>query len=429
MFRTMCSVAGVLPSVLPTVRDVLALPAVSAGLPVVRSGEDGLDRTVRWVHVSEISDIAGLLEGGELILTTGIALPGSARELRRYVRDLAAVGVCGLVVELGRRYRGALPAPLIAAAADAGLPLVELHRETPFVAVTQAVHTAILDARMRELVAYDDRERHRTLLTALALAGDVPVEPADLVSRADALGVPLRDRVITGAVVRTRAPAPPPAALLRDLANRSADTLRAQGVAALVGLLDDHHVAVLMSQPDDRRVDPVLQRLADQVHAAGGHRGPAELVLGVGASVHTVAQAAASIREAVRVSATAATLAPRRGWYRAAELGLHGLVHDLREAAALRGYVARELAALDGHDDADHLREVLTAYCRNGGNKTATAAALFVSRASLYDRLAKVERVLGVDLGDADVVLGLHFALLARATLAQPEAAVRAFGG
>jgi hypothetical protein len=33
---------------------------------------------VRWVHVSELADIATLLRGGELVLTTGIALPSAA---------------------------------------------------------------------------------------------------------------------------------------------------------------------------------------------------------------------------------------------------------------------------------------------------------------------------------------------------------------
>ncbi len=71
---------------LPSLRDVLDLPAVRRGDPQVRAAAGHLDRRVRWVHVSEVSDIASLLEGGELILTTGIALPESAagaRPLRR----------------------------------------------------------------------------------------------------------------------------------------------------------------------------------------------------------------------------------------------------------------------------------------------------------------------------------------------------------
>ena len=137
---------------LPSLRDVLDLPAVRRGDPQVRAAAGHLDREVRWVHVSEVTDIASLLEGGELILTTGIALPESAAALARYVQELTSAGVTALAVELGRRYRDALPGDLVVAAERSGLPLIELRRVTPFVAVTQAVHTLILDARMQELI-------------------------------------------------------------------------------------------------------------------------------------------------------------------------------------------------------------------------------------------------------------------------------------
>jgi purine catabolism regulator len=102
---------------------------------------------------------------------------------------------------------------------------------------------------------------------------------------------------------------------------------------------------------------------------------------------------------------------------------LRGLVHTLRGDPALADYVERELAPLLDHDAAHGTRlyDFLTAYCRAGGNKTAAANELFISRAALYDRIAKVQTVLGVDLADPEVVLGLHFAVLARQTLQNPE--------
>lgn len=58
---------------IPTVRDVIGLPVVQAGDPEVVSAEN-LDCPVRWVHVSDMPDLAGLLHGGELVLTTGAGL-------------------------------------------------------------------------------------------------------------------------------------------------------------------------------------------------------------------------------------------------------------------------------------------------------------------------------------------------------------------
>lgn len=44
---------------------------------------------MRWAHVAEVADIAHLLRGGELVLTTGVALPDDGPSLARYVADLA----------------------------------------------------------------------------------------------------------------------------------------------------------------------------------------------------------------------------------------------------------------------------------------------------------------------------------------------------
>src|SRR5919198_2432555 len=536
---------------LPTLAAVLELPAVRRGDPVVLAAADHLDRRVRWVHVSEVADIAHLLEGGELILTTGIALPESGDALVRYVTDLSAAGVSALAVELGRRYRDALPAELVDAAERSELPLIELRRETPFVAVTQAVHTLILDVRMQELIASDEahraftgltldgagpqevvdlvasmsgrpvihenlthqvlayscpdgdapevlaawesrvrrgpranwdgwavvdvatpsggtwgrlvmrcdpqpnprermllergatalvisrltdrdmdsleRQSHRTLLTALALSTGAPAEAA---ARARALGVPLEGRSLTGVVVRPTGEHIGPGGmpeLLRDLASQAVVALPALRIPALVGPLDDHRVAVLLSQERIAQADAVLATLSDRLHAVLARRSDAgELVVGAGSTVHGVAGAQSTLREAMQVADAAVGMPGYRAYFRPPDLRLRGLVHALRDEPAVRDYVERELGTLLAHDAAhgSRLFEFLAAYCRCGGNKTAAAAELFISRAALYDRIGKVERVLGVDLADPAVVVGLHFAVLARETLSRPDLAV-----
>lgn len=158
---------------LPTVAEVLQLPAVRRGAPRVVSGEAGLGQPVRWVHVSEVTDIARELSGGELVLTTGIALPEDATSLAAYIDDLADVGVVGVAVELGRRYDRTLPAALVKAAERRQLPLIELHRGTPFVNITESVHALIVDAQLAELRSSD--EVHQ-IFTELSVEGAEPVE-------------------------------------------------------------------------------------------------------------------------------------------------------------------------------------------------------------------------------------------------------------
>lgn len=157
----------------PSVREVLALDPVRNGAPRVVAGERGLDQAVRWVHSSEVPDIATLLRGGELVLITGIGLPPDDAGLRRFIADLADVGACGLAVEMGRRYSQRLPAVMVRTAEELGFPLVELHRGTPFVLITQAVHEMIVDAQLAELRA--TAEIHQRF-TDLSVEGAAPAE-------------------------------------------------------------------------------------------------------------------------------------------------------------------------------------------------------------------------------------------------------------
>jgi PucR family transcriptional regulator, purine catabolism regulatory protein len=153
---------------LPTVAEVLALDPVRSGAPRVLAGADRLDAPVRWVHVIELAEAAHLLRGGELVLSTGIALPDDPAGLQHYVAELAAVGVSALAVELGSRYARSLPSALISAATDHRLPLIVLERETQFIAITEAVHGRIIDAQLTELRS---AERLHQVFTDLAVSG------------------------------------------------------------------------------------------------------------------------------------------------------------------------------------------------------------------------------------------------------------------
>ncbi|WP_123029378.1 PucR family transcriptional regulator [Mycolicibacterium stellerae] len=133
-----------------TVAEVIGLPAIQAGQPQVLSARRW-DEQIRWVHVGDIADWSTLLQGGELVLTTGAALRKSPA---RYLRGLADAGALGVVVELGSAR--SLPDAAATLADALNLALVELHREIKFVEVTEEVHRRIVAEQFEE-VAFDRR--------------------------------------------------------------------------------------------------------------------------------------------------------------------------------------------------------------------------------------------------------------------------------
>ncbi|WP_158842017.1 PucR family transcriptional regulator [Saccharothrix deserti] len=200
----------------PTVAEALALPVVRRGKPAVVAGASGMGRRVRWVHVAEVADIAHLLRGGELVLTTGIALPDDPEALRQYVADLASVSASGLVVELVRRWSDEVPGALVAAAEHHELPLVTLARETRFVSVTEAVVALIVDAQLAELRA---AEQVHEAFTALTVAGAEPAEVLREVART--AGLPVVLETLGHEVLAYDAAGQDPTALLADWGQRS----------------------------------------------------------------------------------------------------------------------------------------------------------------------------------------------------------------
>ncbi|MGW2169570.1 PucR family transcriptional regulator [Streptomyces sp. NPDC001705] len=154
----------------PTVADVLALPVLAGGEPRVVTGADRVDRPVRWVHVTELTDPASFLKGGELVLTTGMPLPEDPAGVRRYVDELADVGAAALVIELVRRYHRP-PEALVQACRARGLPLVTLARDVNFLEVTQVVHALILGGQAD---AMRRTQRVHEAFTALTLRGAGP---------------------------------------------------------------------------------------------------------------------------------------------------------------------------------------------------------------------------------------------------------------
>lgn len=122
-----------------TVRDLLDDPEL--GL-TIHGSRSLADRPISWVHTSELVDPTPFLEGGELLLTTGLTLCG--HECGEYVSRLAGAGVAGLGFGVGLTH-GAVPRELVAAATEAGLPLVAVPHRTPFIAISKAVSRALAE--------------------------------------------------------------------------------------------------------------------------------------------------------------------------------------------------------------------------------------------------------------------------------------------
>ncbi|MEU9049575.1 PucR family transcriptional regulator [Streptomyces sp. NPDC048384] len=143
----------------PTLASLLHHSALKL---TVRAGEDRLDVPVRWVHASELADPVPYMEGGELLLITALKLDAENPEsMQRYVRRLVGAGVAGLGFAVGVNYED-IPEALVDAAAQEGMPLLEVPRRTPFLAISKAVSAAIAADQYRAVTAGFAAQRELT---------------------------------------------------------------------------------------------------------------------------------------------------------------------------------------------------------------------------------------------------------------------------
>ena len=136
-----------------TVRDLLADLDVR-----VLAGDAGLDLPVRWVHISELEDPTPWLSGGEVLLTTGMQLGDEAGQ-REFVNRLADHQLAALGFGIGFGH-DAVPPAIIEVAAERQFPVFEVSYEVPFIAVTEAAFTQLVNeqyAVLRRALAAQER--------------------------------------------------------------------------------------------------------------------------------------------------------------------------------------------------------------------------------------------------------------------------------
>lgn len=133
----------------------------------LRGGAKGVARGIDLALTSELASPFRWLSGGELLLTTGIALPPTTAERVAYLSGLDDCNVAAVGFATGLTHID-VPADLVSAADEIDLPLFEVPLQTPFAAVIKRVM-----ARLAEL-QYDAvlrASREQKKFTRIAISG------------------------------------------------------------------------------------------------------------------------------------------------------------------------------------------------------------------------------------------------------------------
>jgi len=148
-----------------TVKEVLERPHFQHAY--IAAGKQGLHRLVRWVHIIEVIQFEQLLQGSEMILTTGAAFKSDTALFTIYLAQLVRRKVSCLCIEMGH-YLTSVPQDWIDLAEAHQLPLIIFPRAVRFIDITQDIHAHIVNQHHQVLQDLEriSREFHRMTLTS-----------------------------------------------------------------------------------------------------------------------------------------------------------------------------------------------------------------------------------------------------------------------
>lgn len=289
-----------------TVGSLLQLPEICLGLPEVLCGHAALGMPVRWVHIADPGRAEAILEGGELILSTGQGFGNSSSNARIFLDELEAAGAAGVVVELVND-KGFPDGPAIEALRKAcsgrKLTVVLLSHRIRFVRVTYAAHRMLLG---HQLVQIERAQVVHETFTRLTLDG---ASPQQIVNRAAALlAAPVVLEDVSHNVLAFDVSTSDPGALLANWIERSRcvgfhEETGRRGSAeswlqSPVGISGRRwgRLVIPSNTPDDKDAALVLERASQALTIAGSKvRDEGELLRQARASfLHDLRQSVAS---------------------------------------------------------------------------------------------------------------------------------------
>jgi PucR family transcriptional regulator, purine catabolism regulatory protein len=206
-------------------------------------------------------------------------------------------------------------------------------------------------------------------------------------------------------VIAAEAAEPDRALKVRAAWERLLATMRS---SALVRERGDATLAVV-SLAGRRAMEP--RSLVEQLHRAARAAAAVPVALGYGAVRSGTAEIASSAKEAEQALTMGRRLFGPDSATAFKDLGLYRLLYALEPLPELRAFRDDALTRLRAKDRGGVLLLTLGAYLATNGSPTDAADRLHLHRNTVLYRLGRIEDLLGVDLRNAEVRLGLHLAL------------------
>lgn len=398
-------------------REIIQLPSLTK-LNIV-AGKSGLDRLVRWVHFIDLPDVIPWVQGGELLIITGIGLKDDENKLKEIVRGLIKKKLAGLIVNVGP-YIKEVPAEVIRLADQASFPIFELPWEVKLIEVTREICSHIVMKQTEERSIKEFLEQ--LLLFPLA-------DPEVLIQRAAYYGYDLAKPHQVAIVSPTRLTEFLQLQKTKDEKALIALKVRFEQIVRDVLTIHDRKILSMLwvddivllmpyeneSAATQQNID-ILSEILEKVAA----RIPGLVVtVGVGGRFERLQDARQSYLQATKVLRSAELKTASKQIYVYDQLGIYKLLFEI-EPDKLAMYHQEVIEPINEYDSKHHMDLVasLFVYFEENCNAAKTAKRLFIHRNTLDYRLKKIEEITGKKLDNPYERLTLQLGVIVGKQLA-----------
>ncbi|MEV0081410.1 helix-turn-helix domain-containing protein [Saccharopolyspora sp. NPDC050642] len=356
------------------------------GLSVVEAGAAGLAGEVRRAYVTDLPDPSRFLLPGDLVLTSCLWYREPA-DSRPFAAALARSRAAGLVV--GLLVTRAMPAGLVAACAELGLPLLVIAEDRSFTPVCEIV----LAEKQRLSL------QQRQIADLVGVLGSDTAAPGEVSAHLRMLGAD--PHLPTVVVAASAGPGD-------GLAENLADLLAAPGRRLLVHADDDK--AVLLVNGAAEHLDGVAAELS-AVELPGRHR----LLAGVSERTASVSDLGSALEIARRRLRSARGHGPGRApvVVSGSKVDSHAVLLSALPARLRRSFRHHMLTPLADYDavHGSDLIGTLTSFLESCGSWQRSAEELHVHVNTLRYRIQRIEQLTGRSLSSMRDRVDLYLAL------------------
>jgi sugar diacid utilization regulator len=387
---------------------------------IVIAGKEGLNRIVKWVHVVEVTNIRNLLNGDELILSTGVAWTEDEDLFVSILNQLLETNAAGLCIEMGT-YLSEIPAEAIKIAEKKKFPIIIFQKEVPFVEITQDIHTFIINKQYRkisdlkELYVEEKKRVEEYEWLQGWLEGDHPLDSINEYLLEHGIKPKSAEAVVLIAKFHSFKDKSEQDITYMKLLFQS--VFEQNGFALFVVEKRNELIFILLNirpnKNSKERIKKAIESIEDSEFLR--KKRSAKIFMAAGKFVERLTdihKSCQTAKETLRIQQEMS----KENTYFYEDLHLYRLISQISKHVDLQELVMEYLQPVIQHDKKYNgkLLETLKTYLECNGSKQETANKLFIVRQTLYHRLQKLENLLGKDFMDHEKRVAFEFMLLVK---------------